>query len=97
MQRELGSRPAAFAPPGERPLGLFEAAYGDTQPLDPTGTPIDILLTNGIAQAWMKARMQHGQGRIYHLQQLGGHPRQGPYPQQGSGCRRARGRPRQGP
>ena len=45
IQQELGARLAEFAPPGEQLLGLFEAEYGDTPFLNPTGTPIYLLLT----------------------------------------------------
>lgn len=45
IQQELGSRLAEFAPPGEQLFGLFEAEYGDTPFLNPTGTPIYVLLT----------------------------------------------------
>jgi len=45
IQKELGGRIAEFAPPGEQLRGLFEAEYGDTPFLNPTGTPIFVLLT----------------------------------------------------
>jgi hypothetical protein len=45
IQKEFGKRFAEFAPPGERLQGLFEAEYGETPFLNPTGTPIFLLLT----------------------------------------------------
>ncbi|HET9168436.1 MAG TPA: hypothetical protein VFN97_03335 [Actinospica sp.] len=45
IQKELGARLAEFAPPGEQLQGLFEAEYGETPFLNPTGNPIFLLLT----------------------------------------------------
>jgi hypothetical protein len=45
IQKEFGKRFAEFAPPGEQLQGLFEAEYGETPFLNPTGTAIFLLLT----------------------------------------------------
>lgn len=45
IQKEFGGRITEFAPPGEQLLALFEAEYGDTPFLNPTGNPIFVLLT----------------------------------------------------
>jgi hypothetical protein len=45
IQREFGKRAAEFVPPGEQLQGLFEAEYGDTPFLNPTGNPLFVLLT----------------------------------------------------
>ncbi|MBR7831015.1 hypothetical protein KDK95_32220 [Actinospica sp. MGRD01-02] len=45
IQGEFGSRQAEFLPPGEQLHGLFEAEYGETPFLNPTGNPIFLLLS----------------------------------------------------
>ena len=45
IQSEFGSRQAEFLPPGEQLHRLFEAEYGETPFLNPTGNPIFLLLT----------------------------------------------------
>ncbi|HTJ70862.1 MAG TPA: hypothetical protein VL551_25195 [Actinospica sp.] len=45
IQKEFGKRAAEFAPPGEQLQALFEAEYGDTPFLNPTGNPVFVLLT----------------------------------------------------
>ena len=46
IQNEFAKRLAEFAPPGEQLQGLFEAEYGETPFLNPTGNPLFLLLTS---------------------------------------------------
>ena len=45
IQNEFAKRLAEFAPPGEQLQGLFEAEYGETPFVNPTGNALFLLLT----------------------------------------------------